>query len=227
MRWTSSLKNTGALLALGIGGAVVSARQGAIKPAPTAQIPPVVRALAERSLAEMRSAPPELAATFGLANAEEAKQARLGTPVREFVVPLDALRRYQAKTPVAKLLTDGTTYLFPVLVGATLRSSVRVSAAPGGAPKVLGLGGVEVFTQLDRLPEVAARLRTAGSGSLMAIRVPALGLYFAGRRRGATLETASLFDVPNERLKSGVWEDAETLFARLVPFARALRESAM
>jgi hypothetical protein len=194
---------------------------------PTAQIPPAVLALAEHSLAEMRGAPPELAATLGLSTADEARQARLGTPVREFAVPLDALRGYQAKTPAVKLLRDGTTYVFPVLVGATLRSSVRLQAAPGAAPRVLGLGGVEVFAQLDRLPEVAARLRTAGTESLMAVRIPALGLYFAGRRVGSKLQLAALFDVPNEGLKSGVWEDAETVLARLVPFARALHDGAM
>jgi len=225
-----SLSSWGIPGALALGIVVVAvgvARRGVAALPPATEIPPEVRALAERSLAEMRSAPPELAATFGFPTAGEARQARLGTPIREFVVPLNVLRTYQETTPVAKLWTDGTTWVFPVLVGTALRSAVRLQAPPGAAPRVLGLGGVEALAQLDRLPEVAAQLRKAGTESMLAVRVPALGLYFAGRRAGSTLELASPFDVPNERIQSGVWEKAETVFARLAPSARALPKGAM
>lgn len=215
-------------LALGLATVLVLgvARRRGAEPG-AAEVPPAVLALAKRTLAEMRSAPPDLAATFGLANAGEARQARLGTPVREFEVPLDALRGYQVKTPVEKLLTGGTTYLFPVLVGTDLRSSLRLQAVPGAASQVLGMGGTEVLTQLARLPEVAAQLRTAGGTSVTAVRIPALGLYFAARRVGSKLELASPFDVPNEGLKSGSWEPAETVLARLAASARALPKGAM
>jgi hypothetical protein len=219
MRAIPHLLNAGALALL---LAAVAAPMQAV-PMHTPTIPPEVARLASRSLDEVRGAPPELARTLGLATPAEARRARLGTPLAEVDVPLDALRAYAPKTPAAAILTGGTTFSFPVVVGDAIRASIRIGVAPGAAPKALGFGGAEVFDRLQTMGDVAVRLRRPGGASVTAIRIPALGLFFVGRELGGALQIASLFDVPQYGLKRGIYESAETVFARLAPFARSAK----
>ncbi|HEY0781938.1 MAG TPA: papain-like cysteine protease family protein [Thermoanaerobaculia bacterium] len=188
--------------------------------------PDVVRH-ATTTLEAIRSAPEALAPHLGFRSAGEAKQAQLGTPLREYNVHLDALRGYTAQAPAEKLLRGGTTLFYPVVANGAIRSSVRIAHPEGKAPETLSIGDTGVSSHLDRLQAIAPQLRQAGGDSVPAVRVPALGLYFVARKSGETLEVASLFDVPNLGLKAGAFESAAAVFARLVPVAKALPDGAM
>jgi papain like cysteine protease AvrRpt2 len=188
---------------------------------------PEVLRRATTTLDEIRTAPPELSRELGFAAGEDAKQAQLGTPLREYNVHLDSLRGYTPNVAAAKLLTGGTTLFYPVVTRGAIRSSVRVSAPTPETAKTLSIGDTVTAGHLQLLEPLAPQLRTAGGSPVPAVRIPALGLYFVARPRGESLEVASIFDVPAYGLKRGSYESLETVLARLAPIAKALPEGVM
>lgn len=188
---------------------------------------PDIARRATTTLNEIRTIPPALAPHLGFATAEEAKAAQLGTPLREYSVHLDTLRAYTPSVPAAKVLAGGTTLFYPVVARGVIRSSVRVSAPAGEAPKTISIGDTGTAGHLQLLEELSPRLRAGGGESIPAVRIPALGLYFVARPSGSTLQVASLFDVPAYGLKRGSYENLETVLARLAPIAKSLPDGAM
>jgi hypothetical protein len=188
---------------------------------------PEILRRATTTLDAIRTAPPELSRELGFAAGEDAKQAQLGTPLREYSVHLDSLRSYAPKVPAVKLLSGGTTLFYPVVARGVIRSSVRVSAPTPESAKTLSIGDTATAENLQRLESLAPQLRTAGGSPVPAVRIPALGLYFVARPHGGGLEVASIFDVPAYGLKRGSYESLEAVLARLAPIAKALPEGAM
>jgi len=189
-------------------------------------VPEAVSGLASRTLDEMRRAPREVAHAYGFLRAEDARQARLGAPLAERLVPLTELRGYKSGAPVSSVVVDDATYLYPVFVGDAIRSSIRLTAPAGAAPKVESTGGSEVFARLSRLPGAADRLRAQDGAALPALRIPALGLYFLTRGGADALEVASLSDVPIYRLRGGRYTAAAPVFERLAKAAKKLAPDA-
>ncbi|HEY0781937.1 MAG TPA: hypothetical protein VGE98_05735 [Thermoanaerobaculia bacterium] len=230
MRRNSRRWSTGALgfvLALTpiAAGAPLRAAEGAQAMRPT-EVPEAVSRLASRTLDDMRGAPRDLARTFGFLRAEDARQARLGSPLAEHLVPLTALRGYRDGAPVTSVVGGDATYLYPIFVGDAIRASIRLTAPAGAAPKVESTGGSEVFARLSRLPGAAERLRAKNGEALPALRIPALGLYFLTRGGADSLEIASLFDVPVYRLRGGSYTAAGPVFVRLAKAAKKLAPGA-
>jgi hypothetical protein len=190
-------------------------------------VQPEVTQRAARSLDQIRTAPPELIRALGFQSAAEAKTAQLGTPLREYSVPLNGLRTYSASAAPEGLLTGGTTLFYPVVANGVIRSSVRISAMPGAAPKLVSIGDTGTASRLQQIESLGPQLRKAGGASIPAVRVPALGLYFVARKGTAGLEIASTFDVPMMNLQRGVYESASAVFARLVPFARQINDKSV
>jgi len=188
---------------------------------------PEVLRRATTTLDAIRTAPPELSRELGFAAGEDAKQAQLGTPLREYSVHLDALKSYTPNVAAPKLLTGGTTLFYPVLARGAIRSSVRVLAPTPAAAQTVSIGDTVTAGHLQLLEQVAPQLRTAGGPPVPAVRIPALGLYFVARPHGESLEVASIFDVPAYGLKQGSYESLEAVLARLAPIAKALPEGVM
>lgn len=176
--------------------------------------------LAVERLDQFRKAPPEIARRLGFLSTQEASRATLGTPLREFVVPAEALVGYSPNRPAVELLTGGDSYFYPVVVGNELRSSIRIAPGRQGKPEVIAIGDAGSAAHLSRLENLGPLLRQRSDVSLPAVRVPALGLFFVARFQGKAFEIASIFDVPTLRLKAGQFEDAGQVFMRLAPFLK-------
>jgi hypothetical protein len=188
---------------------------------------PEITRRATVTLEAIRAASPALAADLGFVTAEEARQAELDTPLREFYVRLDTLRDYAPHVPVARALSGGTTLFYPLLSRGVIRSFLRVSAPEGGPAKTISLGDSGTAKRLELLKDLLPRVQKGGGESVPAVRIPALGLYFIARTHGSTLQIASLFDAPRYGLEHGRYENAEAVLARLAPFARSLPDGAM
>lgn len=188
---------------------------------------PEVLRRATTTLEAIRTAPPELSRELGFAAGEDARQAQLGTPLREYNVQLDSLRGYTPQVAASKLLTGGTTLFYPVVARGAIRSSVRVSTPTPETAQTVSIGDTATAEHLQLLESLAPQLRTAGGNPVPAVRILALGLYFVARPHGTGLEVASIFDVPAYGLKRGNYESLEVVLGRLAPIAKALPEGVM
>ena len=183
-------------------------------------INPEIPRLALERLDQFRKAPPEIARRLGFLSSQEAGRATLGTPLREFVVPAEALVEYSPNRPAASLLTGGESFFYPVVAGNELRSSIRIAPGREGKPEVIAIGDAGSASHLNRLEGIGPSLRQRSDVGLPAVRVPALGLLFVARFQGKALEIAPIFDVPTLGLKAGRFEDAGQVFIRLGPFLK-------
>ncbi len=164
---------------------------------------PDITRRATATLEAIRAASPALAVQLGFATADEAKQAQLGSPLREYYVRLDTLREYTPNVPVARVLSGVETLFYPLVSHGVIRSSLRISAPDGKTAKTISIGDTGTARHLQLLEELARRIRKGSGDSTPAVRVPALGLYFITRAYGSTLQIASLFDVPQYELQRG------------------------
>jgi hypothetical protein len=154
---------------------------------------------------------------LGFDSLEESAGAQLGAPLPIFFVRLDRLREYQPGSDANTLLSDSAQVHYPVLIKKQVGAAVIVQKADGKW-KIASLGNAGLAKQISQVQQKAA----APSGEPdMIVRVPALGIYFIGRR-GADkkLILIPVADDPRYNLKSTAEQPAEEVFAKLVPFAK-------
>ncbi len=202
----------------------LAALRNPIGPDPLSQTvaAPQTTRVATQTLEQIRTAPPSLILDLGFANADEAANATLGTPLREYSVGLDALQSYVPGTPASRVLTGGTTLFYPIVANGVIRSSVRVSEVSNRAPELLSIGDTGTAQRLEQFEQLVPRVRERSDTSIPAVRIPALGLYFVGRVSGGVLQIASLFDVPAYELVQGRFENLDAVLTRLAPIARRI-----
>jgi len=69
---------------------------------------------------------------MGFRSIEEASRATLGTPIRRRTVGYDKLLNYKAGTPLAQLFESREEFIYPVLVGQDVRTSIVVAGNASG-----------------------------------------------------------------------------------------------
>lgn len=182
-------------------------------------IPEYVLAQARRTLDEIRSARPDVQTQLGL-GAGAASRATLGTPLREYMVTLDALRSYKSGENPARIVAGGNEYLFPIVAGGTTASSVRVVAVSKEQAQTESIGNVALARRISTMPSISGRTRKFSRTAINAVKVPALGLYLIARVMNGKLQLASLYDESAFRIHANEYEDAAQIFGRLAAIAR-------
>ncbi len=159
------------------------------------------------------------AKSFGLSGSSEIKSAKLGSPIREFLLPVSRLTDYKQGDDPMLLLTGTSALLYPVVVNRRPVAAMRVWSR-GGKAKLESLGNVALINAVAGIVG-PARLTSVPSAPVnsAAIRVPGLGLYFVSQEVDGALVIASVVSEPAFGLTAGVFEPAGTVFARLAPFA--------
>jgi hypothetical protein len=187
------------------------------------QKPPV---LADPTTAATRALDPlrklvtaENARDMGFDNAAEAANARLGDPIREQMVRLDALRKYSAGADPASLLTESNRVIYPVTVDNQPRSSVIVEGS-GSQWKFTSFGGPRLVRQVARFrAEVTSRVK-APNDAVTLVHVAALNLYFLGYRDDGRLMLTPLETTAAYKLEAGASLPADQVFSALSVNAR-------
>jgi hypothetical protein len=163
---------------------------------------------------------PENYQKLGLPGADDAVNAQLGTPVRDYLVRLDRLSRYKSGDDVEALLTDTQIVQYPLVVGNDARAMVSMSLAKGDW-QLISVGESQRTARLFREVRKAAKGVPRAEGDQFSVRIPALLLEFAGSRDAQNgLLLTPLQDDDHWGLKAGVAEPAGKVFARLAPSAR-------
>src|SRR5262245_11891040 len=154
---------------------------------------------------------------MGFDSPEQVRSASLGPPMRQFSVGLDDLKKFDTGSDPSKLLAGADTLIYPVLAGDGVRSSITLQRDSAGGWRAVAFGA-PIFTRAVW----GARPRSEAAGaSPFIVRVPALNLFFLGTRRDGELMLAPVVDDPRLKFEKGVPVPAATVFAALVPLARA------
>jgi hypothetical protein len=151
---------------------------------------------------------------LGFDSLDQVKQAQLGPPFAVFDIGLDQLKAYKPGTDPNTLLTPSTKAIYPVTVDGQVKSSVAVSHQESGY-KASSFGNAEIVKSLSRY-----RQTQTGSGDFV-VRVPALNMYYLGRRVENRLLLIAIIDDPRLKLKPGEALSAETVLEQLAPLANA------
>jgi hypothetical protein len=151
--------------------------------------------------------------TLGLDSIDEAKQAKLGTPLEIFNIGLEKLRGYKAGDDSEALLTKSSETVYPLLVNGQVKSSVTVLHKESGY-QPSSFGNADVVKRL-----VAAE--KSESGTSFIVRVPALNMFFLGGHTDGKLVLTPIIDDSRLELRGGETLPADLVLVRLVPIASA------
>lgn len=160
---------------------------------------------------------PRNALEMGFEKPDDVRSATVGAPLPEFQIRLDDLKGYAAGTNPGRLLHESGLFLFPVLVGEQVRSSLTIQHERG-AFKAVAFGAPGFMRQTSRA--VGGIGDAAERSEAFLVRIPALNVFFVGYSDGGKLLFASVLDDPRFDLKSGEPLPAEKVLERLAPAAR-------
>jgi hypothetical protein len=158
---------------------------------------------------------------LGFDSVEEAVGADLGAPLAIFFVRLDRLREYQPGSDSNTLLSDSAQVYYPVLdTKKQIRAAVIVEMADGKW-KMASLGNAGLAKQIAQVQKRAAAPSGGASAPDIIVQVPALGIYFIGRRDAdKKLILIPIANDPRYNLRAAAEQPADEVFAKLVPFAK-------
>jgi len=156
---------------------------------------------------------------MGFDSLGEVGVARLGEPLRVFMVRLDHLQKYEPGSDPNKILSGGDQVIYPVTVGEQVRSSVTVHKVKG-TWKAFDFGSPTLVKMLAKVRTYSADSTKLAISSYFVVRVSALNLHFIGHRADGVLMLTPLFDHPGYRFKARVTMPADKVFEALLPVAR-------
>jgi hypothetical protein len=148
---------------------------------------------------------------LGLTSSAEARDTALGTPFPILFVELEKLKQFQRGEDPRNLLEPTDEFIYPILVGGNVKSSLTVTRTPQGW-RATAWGADKLIRLLDNA-------RVADSNFLVSI--PSLNLQFIG---DITEEPFKMIPILDER-RYGFMRmrplPAQEVFAKLLPEAKA------
>ena len=151
---------------------------------------------------------------MGFDSLDEVKQAQLGQPLDVFNIGLDQLKSYQTGANATGLLSKTAETIYPVTVSGQVKSSVTIVQKEGGYHPS-SFGNAEIIKSLSRYR------RGDLAANDFVVRVPALNMYFLGRKVEDRLFLTPVVEDPRLKLRPGEAVPAEIVLQDLVPLANA------
>ena len=156
---------------------------------------------------------------LGLSDAASAGKAVLGTPKRDFIIRLDALKAFKAGGEVDAMLIDTKIVHYPLLVSGKAVSSLSLHDEKG-AWSIISAGDAQRTALRKRAIDNSIKRFAKSEEEHFIVRVPALNLEFtAFRGANDELQLASVSDNPMAGLTAGEAEPASKVIARILPMA--------
>lgn len=157
---------------------------------------------------------------MGFESPEEVRSATLGTPIQDFMVRLDKLKKYEPGSRPDELLTATSQVIYPVLVKGQVRSSITLSKTKGSWQAV-SFGGFNFVKLVSSTLMESSKVTGLDYSSYFTVRVPSLNLFFLGFRSNNELMLVPLTDNPMLKFKAGASMKAERAFSAILPDAKA------
>lgn len=157
---------------------------------------------------------------MGFESPEEVRSATLGTPIQDFMVQLDRLKKYESGSRPDELLTATSQVIYPVLVKDKVRSSITISKTKESWQAV-SFGGPNFVKLVSSTLMESSKVTELDYSSYFIVRVPSLNLFFLGFRSNNELMLVPLMDDTKLKFKAGVSMKAERVFSTILPDAKA------
>ena len=157
---------------------------------------------------------------MGFESPEEVHSATLGTPIQDFMVRLDRLKKYEPGSKPYELLTATSQVIYPVLVKDKVRSSITISKTKESWQAV-SFGGPNFVKLVSSTLMESSKVTGLDYSSYFIVRVPSLNLFFLGFRSNNELMLVPLMDDTRLKFKAGVSMKAERVFSTILPDAKA------
>lgn len=157
--------------------------------------------------------------SMGFESPDEVKTASLGAPMKDFIVKLDSLSKYQPGGSAEELLIPTGQAVFPVMVNGKVRSSITLSKSKGEW-KAVSFGGSNYVKKISKAVEESSRQTGLAKSEYFIARVPALNVFFAGYQREGKIFLVPIMDFPKFDLKAGSSVEAERALSALSQAAR-------
>jgi hypothetical protein len=202
MRFAYSCIGLALLLAAGC-----ARQESQVKPPPPASDPQSAATTALDTFRQLVNA--QNYRTLGFESADEVKSATLGAPLPVYNIGLEQLKAFKPETDANSLLASSAETVYPVVAAGQVRSSVTVIKAEGGY-KPASFGNAEIVKALSQY---------RGEGDSFVVRVPALSLYFIGRRADGKLTLTPIAEDPRIKARPGEALPAGEILGQLVSVA--------
>jgi len=159
-------------------------------------------------------------AVMGFDSLKELGVSELGEPLQVFMIRLDSLKKYRSGSDPRPLLTPLEQVVFPVTVGAAVKSSIVVSRG-GGKWKATEFGNAEVAKIIGRQRAVAVDSTKLAPSAFSVVKIPALNLQFLGYSMNDDLMLVPLLDNSGYGFQAGVALPAARVLESLQPDAQS------
>ena len=159
---------------------------------------------------------------MGFKSVSEARQAKLGQPIKVFMVRLDHLSKYEPGTPPDSLLDTTTSQvIFPLTVDNEARCAITVSLR-NEQWVVTRFGSPNLTKLVSSARQASMKMTELPPSAYSIVRVPALNMVFVAYQDKDTNELmlTPTLDNPNLEMKAGSSMPATEVFNKLVPLAQ-------
>jgi hypothetical protein len=155
---------------------------------------------------------------MGFDSAQEIRGAVLDTPLVDYIVRLDQLRKYQPGTSAEALLTATGQVHYPVAVDGQVKSSMIVVRGQAGW-RAVSFGGFNLARKIAAAIKESSRNTGLNASEYFVVRIPAMNIVFAAYRDKAQLMLVPIVDDPRWEFKAGAGVAAERVFTTLASSA--------
>jgi hypothetical protein len=159
---------------------------------------------------------------MGFKSVSEARQAKLGKPMKVFMVRLDRLSKYEPGTPPNNLLDTATSQvMFPLTIDNKARCAITVSLR-NEQWVVTRFGSSNLIKLVSSARQASMKMTELPPSAYSIVRVPALNMVFVAHQDRDTNELmlTPTLDNPDLEMKAGSSMPANEVFNKLAPLAQ-------
>jgi len=156
---------------------------------------------------------------MGFESVEEVRSAALEVPLKEYMVPLDRLQKFESSTDPRTLLNDTGQVTYPLKVGEQVRSSLTLANVKGEW-KPVAFGDANLNKLYARIRDENSRTAGLQKSDYFIVRIPALNLFFLGYEREDRLMLVPILDDSAYGFRAGESIPARDVFVAVREAAR-------
>jgi hypothetical protein len=130
---------------------------------------------------------------LGFTSPEDAQKAHLGDPIAGYRIGLDALKGYKQGTKIDDIMVDAKRSLYPVIVDERVATSIYVTQDDDGW-RATDFGNAAVARAVTTYRHDKRDI---------VVQIPALKVYFVGRRTDGGVTLTAVMDDPRLGFKAG------------------------
>lgn len=151
---------------------------------------------------------------LGFESLDEMGKIAIGEPYQVFMVRLDELNAYTEGQDPNGLLHERKQFLYPVVIGDQVRSSITLASTPKGW-EAASFGSPNRMKLLSKARALSIETTKLAPAAYFVVEVPGLKLVFVGYRAGGVLMLTPVLDDAAFKFQAGVAMAADKVFATI------------